>query len=108
MSEATLIKEAIEVLDFLSTKFQDQSLILIGHSMGGAIAAKTMEKILLSPEEYYCSDLLKGISLILNVIGLFVIDVVEGTAMEALPFMENIVYDRPHRFKTLQDVVKYG
>jgi hypothetical protein len=30
-----------------------------------------------------------------------VIDVVEGSAMEALPFMENIVLSRPTEFKTL-------
>jgi hypothetical protein len=29
------------------------------------------------------------------VLALFVIDVVEGTAMEALPFMEQIVSNRP-------------
>jgi hypothetical protein len=30
--------------------------------------------------------------------GLFVIDVVEGSAMEALPFMESIVQKRPAKF----------
>jgi hypothetical protein len=33
--------------------------------------------------------------------GLFVIDVVEGTAMDALPFMENIVLKRPKKFQAL-------
>jgi protein phosphatase methylesterase 1 len=37
-----------------------------------------------------------------------VIDVVEGTAMDALPFMENIVLSRPTEFRSLQSVVQYG
>ena len=42
------------------------------------------------------------------VLGLFVIDVVEGTAMDALPFMEAIVKNRPKEFSDLKSVVKYG
>jgi protein phosphatase methylesterase 1 len=37
-----------------------------------------------------------------------VIDVVEGSAMDALPFMENIVMSRPQHFKSIQSVVQYG
>ena len=37
-----------------------------------------------------------------------IIDVVEGTAMDALPFMEQIVKNRPVHFPDLQAVVKYG
>jgi protein phosphatase methylesterase 1 len=37
-----------------------------------------------------------------------VIDVVEGSAMDALPFMENIVMSRPPEFKSLASVVQYG
>lgn len=36
------------------------------------------------------------------------IDVVEGSAMDALPFMENIVISRPQEFKSIQSVVQYG
>ena len=39
---------------------------------------------------------------------LFVIDVVEGTAMDALPFMEQIVHSRPHHFEDLPSVIRYG
>lgn len=39
---------------------------------------------------------------------MFVIDVVEGTALEALPVMDSIVAARPTRFADLQSVVKYG
>ncbi len=33
---------------------------------------------------------------------------VEGTALEALPFMESIVNNRPAHLSDLQSVVKYG
>lgn len=36
------------------------------------------------------------------------IDVVEGTAMDALPFMEQVVQSRPKHFKKISDVVKWG
>ena len=47
--------------------------------MGGAIATKTVRKI---ERELAGSDLALAIG------GVVIIDVVEGTAMEALPFME--------------------
>ena len=54
--------------------------------MGGSIAAKVCHKI---ENEMATTQLGKA------VLGLFVIDVVEGTAMDALPFMEAIVKQRP-------------
>lgn len=67
--------------------------------MGGSIATKTADKILKE---------MQGHVLAKQVQGLFVIDVVEGTALEALPLMENIVNARPRRFGDLQTVIKYG
>ena len=57
-------------------KYTEQSFIIIGHSMGGSIACFATEKI--STSSPYTE----------RIAGLVVIDVVEGTAMEALPFME--------------------
>lgn len=67
--------------------------------MGGSIATKAASKIL---SDYKSEDWSKKLQ------GLFVIDVVEGSAMEALPFMENIVTSRPSEFKSLQSVIQYG
>ena len=36
-----------------------------------------------------------------------VIDVVEGTAMEALPFMENIVNNKPETFPSIEKEIEY-
>lgn len=51
---------------------------------------------------------MQGTELQKCVMGVVIIDVVEGTAMEALPFMEQIVKNRPVHFGDLQSVVKYG
>ena len=39
--------------------------------------------------------------------GLIVIDVVEGTVMDALPFMENIVHNKPEKFNSIQKGIEY-
>ena len=54
--------------------------------MGGAIAIKTV---------FEASTNSSGEEWSKHIAGLFVIDVVEGSAMEALPYMENIVLKRP-------------
>ncbi len=69
---------------------------MVGHSMGGSIATKASAKIV---NEH------KGEKWAAHLQGLFVIDVVDGSAMDALPFMENIVMSRPPEFKSLTSVV---
>lgn len=54
--------------------------------MGGAIASKLVTFVSKTTEN---GELYKKIK------SLFVIDVVEGTALEALPMMEHIVKSRP-------------
>mmetsp|Transcript_33100 Transcript_33100/g.50757 ORF Transcript_33100/g.50757 Transcript_33100/m.50757 type:complete len:194 (+) Transcript_33100:521-1102(+) len=72
---------------------------MVGHSMGGSIATKATNHI---------QTELKGEAWTEHIKGLFIIDVVEGSAMDALPFMESIVAQRPTQFSSLQSVVKYG
>ena len=99
LSEKTLINDTIEVLNHVHEKYPDENLILVGHSMGGSIATKTCCTILREEEKY--KELYKKMQ------GLMVIDVVEGTAMDALPFMENIVNNRPERFNSIQKGIEY-
>ena len=99
MSQPTLINDAIEVLAFVHEQFPTKTLVLVGHSMGGAMATKVVDYL---EKEMPNSDLKKCVQ------GCVIIDVVEGTAMEALPFMERIVIQRPVHFPDLQSVVKYG
>lgn len=43
-----------------------------------------------------------------HIVGVFVIDVAEGSALAALPFMEQIVEGRPASFSSMKEVIKYG
>jgi protein phosphatase methylesterase 1 len=39
--------------------------------------------------------------------GMLIVDVVEGTAMEALPFMITILNNRPAKFESLEAAIKW-
>jgi protein phosphatase methylesterase 1 len=99
LSQEILINDTIKVLEFIDTKFPEDTIIVVGHSMGGSIATKTVSEILKSEDRYktICDKLS----------GLIVIDVVEGTAMEALPFMESIVKNRPKNFDSVENAIEY-
>ncbi|XP_077519099.1 protein phosphatase methylesterase 1-like [Amblyomma americanum] len=66
------------------------SVVLIGHSMGGAVAVHAASK-----------------GVIPNLIGLIVIDVVEGTALEALQSMQSFLRGRPASFKSLEYAIEW-
>ena len=87
-----MIKDTIEVIKHVATNYPEQSIIMVGHSMGGSIAVKAVHHIQTNFADEEWSK---------HIMGLFVIDVVEGSAMDALPFMENIVLKRPKKFKNL-------
>nr|XP_022327988.1 protein phosphatase methylesterase 1-like isoform X1 [Crassostrea virginica] len=65
-------------------------IILVGHSMGGAIAVHTAIR-----------------HLVPSLIGLVVIDVVEGTAMDALSSMQSFLNGRPNIFKSLEQGIEW-
>jgi len=65
-------------------------IILIGHSMGGAIAIHAVVK-----------------NLVPSVAALIVIDVVEGTALDALTHMQSFLRGRPSVFNSLQHAIEY-
>ena len=98
-SEKTLINDTLQVLNHVHEKYPEENLILLGHSMGGSIATKTCCQILKEESKY--KELYNKMQ------GLIVIDVVEGTAMDALPFMENIVHNRPDKFNSIQKGIEY-
>ncbi|XP_071126223.1 protein phosphatase methylesterase 1-like [Mytilus edulis] len=66
-------------------------IILVGHSMGGSIAVNTAFR-----------------HLIPSLIGLIVIDVVEGTALEALTSMQSFLRGRPAVFKSLEHAIEWS
>lgn len=66
-------------------------LILIGHSMGGALAVHIAHSKLLP-----------------NLQVLAVIDVVEGSAMASLTSMPAIIRSRPQQFASEEDAIKWA
>lgn len=83
-----------DVISLLQKLYPDKmpSIVLMGHSLGGAIAVNVA-----SAAE---SDL--------PIIGLVVIDVVEGSAMESLASMQSFLRSRPKSFKSLNDAISWG
>lgn len=78
----------------------ESTIIILGHSLGGAIAAKLAYNL--------SKDQGLGIEEIRKrVCGLVIIDVVEGSAMEALPFMRNMVLGRPGVFESIEEAIAY-
>ncbi|KAF2879278.1 hypothetical protein ILUMI_26896 [Ignelater luminosus] len=84
----SLDKLTEDVANIIDVSFGNNipSIILVGHSLGGAIAV-ALAKI------------------VPNVIGLCVIDVVEGTAMEALSSMHNVLRSRPKTFRSVEHAI---
>ncbi|XP_057606354.1 protein phosphatase methylesterase 1 isoform X1 [Hippopotamus amphibius kiboko] len=66
-------------------------IMLIGHSMGGAIAVHTASS-----------------NMVPSLLGLCMIDVVEGTAMDALNSMQNFLRGRPKTFKSLENAIEWS
>lgn len=64
--------------------------MMIGHSMGGAICVH-----------------IASLDLVPSLIGIAVIDVVEGTAMEALASMQSFLRSRPQKFRTIQHAIEW-
>ena len=74
LSGATLVDDVKSVVEAVQLNSQDKSgVVLVGHSMGGALAARLAEA---------------GVD---GLAGLVVVDVVEGTALDALAGMQAVL-----------------
>lgn len=82
-----LTEDAIAII---KAKCPNSKVVLVGHSMGGAIAARAA-----------------SLNLLPNLAGLIVIDVVEGTAMAALNSMHQILENRPNQFDSLDNAIQW-
>ncbi|EJD49825.1 protein phosphatase methylesterase [Auricularia subglabra TFB-10046 SS5] len=68
------------------------SFLLVGHSMGGAVVVDALPALL---DAKY------------SVVGVSVIDVVEGSALEALPHMHALLAERPTSFGSQEEAVEW-
>ncbi|KIM29753.1 hypothetical protein M408DRAFT_304699 [Serendipita vermifera MAFF 305830] len=85
-----------DLVALLSSVFPDPkaapSLVLVGHSMGGAACVKACP--LLQEKKY-------------SVGGVAVLDVVEGSALDALPIMMSLLDSRPDGFGSVEEAVQW-
>lgn len=86
-------KMSRDVGDIIDTLYGANAppVLLIGHSMGGAIAVHSAAK-----------------NLVPSLQGLCVIDVVEGTAMDALNSMQTFLRSRPKIFNSVESAIEWS
>ncbi|KAH9160979.1 hypothetical protein LEN26_001634 [Aphanomyces euteiches] len=97
LSEATLVQDTINILQCC---LPDESnpisgaptpSIIVGHSMGGAIAIRVAAR-----------NELKTLA------GIIIIDVVEGTALAALSHMQAVLANRPSHFTSEEEAIQWS
>ena len=81
----SLIQQTLRVISHIRRVCPQSNIVLMGHSLGGSIAVKTLDYIMKSIDFEYLRE---------TMVGIIVVDVVEGTALKALPLMHNIVKSR--------------
>ncbi|KAG0141305.1 hypothetical protein CROQUDRAFT_664032 [Cronartium quercuum f. sp. fusiforme G11] len=93
LSLSTLANDMVSLLKMLYPNRADApSLVLIGHSMGGAVVTEA------------CARIQAEVS---HVIGLVNLDIVEGSALDSLADMMSLVNLRPQNFRSKADCIKY-
>eukprot|EP00276_Gloeochaete_wittrockiana_P011384 CAMPEP_0184650268 /NCGR_PEP_ID=MMETSP0308-20130426/7783_1 /TAXON_ID=38269 /ORGANISM="Gloeochaete witrockiana, Strain SAG 46.84" /LENGTH=297 /DNA_ID=CAMNT_0027083667 /DNA_START=101 /DNA_END=994 /DNA_ORIENTATION=+ len=82
-----------DVANVVHTVFSEElpPLIIVGHSMGGAIAVHVA----------------LAVNSLSNIQGLVVIDVVEGTALQSLAYMQTYLHNRPSSFDSVEKAIEY-
>lgn len=90
LSAETMAKDVGKVMEVLYGE-NPPPIMIIGHSMGGAIAVHTA-----------------AANHVPSLLGLCVIDVVEGTAMDALNSMQNFLRSRPKTFKSVENAIEWS
>uniref|UniRef100_A0A673ZD75 Protein phosphatase methylesterase 1 n=1 Tax=Salmo trutta TaxID=8032 RepID=A0A673ZD75_SALTR len=90
LSAETMAKDIGKVVEALYGE-NPPPIMMIGHSMGGAIAVHTA-----------------AANHVPSLLGLCVIDVVEGTAMDALNSMQNFLRSRPKTFKSVENAIEWS
>lgn len=93
-SMSALVLDAKKVLDHMITcdgNADSAKIVVIGHSLGGAIAVRLAACL---PREQLAA--------------LVVIDVVEGSAIQALPSMRSVINNRPTLFASPQVAVQWA
>jgi len=85
-----------DFVNLITTIYPDPSeaptFVLVGHSMGGAVFTNATGRLL---EKKY------------SIGGVTVLDVVEGSAIEALPYMHKLLASRPEGFPSVEKAIEW-
>jgi len=100
LSVAHLLEDTAALLQQYFTAEPATSMTLVGHSMGAAIAVR------LSHELKAVAGVCRGIIPALN--GVVVVEMVEGTALEAMEGMAAFFEDRPETFASPEEAVEWS
>ncbi|KAK9469414.1 Alpha/Beta hydrolase protein [Lipomyces arxii] len=76
----------------------EPEIVLVGHSLGGAVATAAVHKI----KELWPEGLTMP-----TISGLVVLDVVEGSALEGLGSMRSFIANRPTTFRSVEDSIRW-
>ena len=98
LSMSTLVSDTEKVLLKINELFPKDNIVVLGHSLGGAVAVKTCCHIF---KTEFNKDLYDKIQ------GIIVVDVIEGSAMESLPFMKGVIEKRQNEFNTINEAISY-
>ena len=98
LSMETLVSDTEKVLMKINELFPKDNIVVLGHSLGGAVAVKTCCHIF---KTEFNKDLYDKIQ------GIIVIDVIEGSAMESLPFMRSVIEKRQDEFSSINEAISY-
>ncbi|CAH7683122.1 Alpha/Beta hydrolase protein [Phakopsora pachyrhizi] len=93
LSLETLSNDLVGLLETMYPNRNDSpDFVLIGHSMGGAVVTEA------------CSKVQDRVG---RVLGLVILDVVEGSAMSSLISMMPLIESRPTKFKSISECIRY-
>ncbi|KAH7104014.1 protein phosphatase methylesterase [Auriculariales sp. MPI-PUGE-AT-0066] len=94
--DLSLARLSSDLVEILSTLFPDPrqspNFVFVGHSMGGAVVVDACPVLLA-----------KGF----KIVGAVVVDVVEGSAMDALPHMHALLASRPRDFASVEEGIEW-
>ncbi|CAI5743500.1 unnamed protein product [Peronospora destructor] len=102
LSMGTLVQDTLDILEHvvppMASKVEDgdteseiPQTIIVGHSLGGALGVRVA-----------------ATGKVPSLVGVMVIDVVEGTAMASLKHMGAILERRPSRFRSYEDAIHWA
>ncbi|GAB9469794.1 hypothetical protein Gpo141_00007061 [Globisporangium polare] len=94
----TLVQDMVDVIAQIipepsaeSSEAEKPQTVIVGHSLGGAVAVRVAAS-----------------QKVLSLVGVTVIDVVEGTAIASLGHMHAILDKRPSRFRSYKDAITWS